>query len=139
MNSWDIRDVLHWSYWLTQPLTAQGRVAVMLWIVMAALVVAGLIGFFLYSYGQRKALRKVWYELALGGISGGLYGLLWMGLRQERIPLWSLRLWLVPLWAFLIWRAYRAYRFYSKRLPQIKAEQTQKARREQYLPKPHRS
>jgi hypothetical protein len=64
----------------------------------------------------------------------GIIGLVFFFFRQQSIPVFGLRIWFL-FWAiaFASWFAV-IMKYVLKRVPEIKAEQAEKARKEKYLP-----
>lgn len=130
-----IRNLFYWSYWFSQPYIARGTVfTAWLWAFLL-LVLAGLVAKILSQYQKFEPQRKFFGRIASLGLTMGLTGLVWFGLRQQRIPFLAWRVWLL-LWVvvFVVW-AWKILVYAVKRMPTIKREQAQRLQREKYLPK----
>ena len=130
-----IKNLLYWSYWFSQPYIARGGLAWVWFGGFMALLIGGVALQIARQY-QTEALKKEvlrrWVNLLL---TMGILGLIWMFLRQERIPVLAWRAWLLIWLALgLVW-LYKIFRYSIKRLPAIRAEQAEKERMEKYLPK----
>ncbi len=123
------------SYWFSQPLIARDGLRLVFWAVFLVLVVATVV-FYALKYREIDRLYKSFWtklvRLSLG--SAVLFGL-WFCFRQERVAFLSWRFWLVLGFAYLVYRGYKIYIYYTKRIPEIRAQSTQKMIKDKYLPK----
>ncbi len=130
------KNLLHFSYWFSQPdPTMQGVRS--FWIIFfAAIIVLGILVFVVRMLKKENALRLVLGRFANACFTLGFLGLLWFAFRQENVSFLSWRFWM-GLWvvAAVLW-AGSILRYTIKRLPLIKAENKEREMREKYLPRP---
>lgn len=130
----DVKNLFYLSYWFSQPFSAEGRIFWAWIIIFLVFILAGIITLFVRHFQVEKFNRQILQKYATGGIVFGLLGLLWFFFRQERVLLFSLRFWiLVWFGAFIFWLV-RLCLFVMRRLPAIRIEQAERARKKQYLP-----
>jgi len=123
------------SYWFNQPFPALGWIK-WTWVVIFLCLVA--IGFVLMLIKQikikDKIIKKIYSKFANLVFFTGIFGLLWMFFRQERVPLLSMRFWLLLIGLVFIFGLYRVLRYIFKRLPAIKREKFERENIKRYIP-----
>lgn len=129
------RNLLDWSYWFYQPFTAHGWVFLVWLLGFLALVLVGIVAYYLRAKQQSNITREFYRRLGSLGATMGLFGLMWLFFRQERITFLSWRFWLL-LWlvVFVYWSIKLIY-YIVKRLPQAKEERAKRELVEKYLPR----
>jgi hypothetical protein len=131
----NIKNLFDYYYWFRQPYIAYGRT---LWLIVGIFlffIVAGLVCRIIKQYVQNKAGKTILHRAGTFGITMGFLGLLWMFLRQERVPFLAWRFWLLILLAVSVWWAVRIVLFACRRAPKIQEENDRKKQMEKYLPK----
>ncbi len=133
-----LSNLLYTSYWFSQPYIARGATA-WAWIsIFLALVLIGIVAQIVRSTSVDQLKQEVLRKVSLLTLTFGLLGLIWFFLRQERIPFLAWRFWLL-LWVLgFVWWAASTLRYILKRVPQIRSEHAERAKRDKYLPKPSR-
>ncbi len=127
--------LLHWSYWFSQPLIARDAVGVTLWIIMALFAIGVVTFYVLYRYEIDPVRKTFWTKAVRLNAVAGLVFSLWFYFRQERVAILAWRFWLLLGTLYLVYRGYGLYRYYTKRIPEIRAQTTQRLVRQKYLPK----
>jgi hypothetical protein len=131
----DITNLLELSYWFQQPFIARGTTT---WIWVGIFLFGIFVGLILKFIGQKleeKYQKKMLNSFSNLGLGAGLLGLLWLFFRQEQVPFFAWRFWLIFLVAWALVVIVKNILFMVRRLPQIRAEHTEKAIKEKYLPK----
>jgi hypothetical protein len=125
----------HASYWFNQPLIARGWIFTVWLCAFLGIFLAGLVAFFLSQRQSFPAQSRWFARLAHCLLTMGFVALVWLGLRQERIPFLAWRFWIL-LWLILliVWLV-KLGLYAVKRLPEIKREHAERAAREKYLTK----
>ena len=122
------------EYWLRQPAIASGFV---LWIFFGLflLLIAGSIVLKIFSQYQDNKINKVITRRFSGfGAVMGLWGFVWLFLRQENVVFFGWRLWFL-LWILTsLWWLANILRYIIKRVPEIKTEKIKIERLAKYLP-----
>jgi hypothetical protein len=130
----NITNIFEWSYWFYQPFIARGN-TVWIWVsIFLFCVLAGLICKFIAQKAEVKYKKRIINSFANVGLSAGLFGLLWLFFRQERVPFLAWRFWLLIIVGGALFVVIKNLKFIIKRLPAIRAEQAEKAVKEKYLP-----
>ena len=123
------------SYWFNQPYIARGWV---MWVWVGGflgLVLAGIILRMLSQINRDHLMREVFRRFSNLGVVTGMLGLVWLFLRQQRVPFLAWRFWLL-FWAVIfIWWLVKVLKYSIKRIPEIKKEQAERTEKEKYLPK----
>lgn len=122
------------SYWLKQPVIAS-RSIYYIWLGgLLVLVAAGLASLISERFIQSSVNKKILSKFGDLLSSMGIAGLILFFFRQQSVPLLGLRFWFL-FWVviFAIWLA-KILKYIILRVPEIKIEQTEKARKEKYLP-----
>jgi hypothetical protein len=122
------------SYWLNQPVIATKSVY-FIWLIGLLAVFAIGLGSLIFSSVAKSNLNKTILK-KFGDLFSdmGIAGLFFFFCRQQSIPLFGLRIWfLIWLIVFVIWLGF-VLKYLLKRVPAIKLEQEEKARKEKYLP-----
>jgi|GEM_PF-373183 len=131
----NIRNLVHLDYWFGQPFTAQG---ISLWLLLGGFlvcIVVGLVAIIVSQYQQEKFKKIILKRFGSVGVSMGFVGMIWMFFRQEGIVFLSWRFWML-LWVVVSgWRLWKIRVYMSQRIPDMKAEEENRARIEKYLPK----
>lgn len=126
-------NLFYFSYWFSQPLTARGAV-MWAWVGgFLAIVLFGLVMQILRLYQKQKWSKEISRRFGNWGVNMGLWGLLWMFFRQERIAFLAWRFWVI-IWLVVtaIW-LYRLLYYVIKRVPKIKEEEAVKELKNKYL------
>jgi hypothetical protein len=103
-----IKNFFLWSYWFSMPLLARGGVYYLWFGFFGAVLLAGIVLFFLRYHEKDSLQQEVFKRFGMIGVVMGLYGLIWLFFRQERIPFFAWRFWLIPwvplmaLWALFL-------------------------------------
>ncbi len=129
-----ILHLLTWSYWFAVPTVISYSALLTLVIVFGLMFLAG-ITFKKVSHDVRiekfsaKVLARWGSLLTVMAVLGYLY----VFLRYERTPLFSLRMFL-GLWVvgFIYW-AYRIYVYQTKKIPELRARHDRDAQKYAYL------
>ena len=99
------------------------------------MIIAGLVAKIVAQYQEDK-FKKIILKRSGGiGIGMGFLGMVWMFFRQEGIVFLSWRFWLLMWVLALGWRFYRVVKYATHRIPDMKTEESNRARIEKYLPK----
>jgi len=131
----NIKNLFDYYYWFRQPYIAYGKT---LWLIVGFFlffIIAGLVCRIMKQYAQNTAYKTLLHRLGTLGLTMGFLGLLWMFLRQERVPFLAWRFWLLILLAVFIWWAIKILLFVLRRAPKLKEENDRKKQMEKYLPK----
>lgn len=123
------------SYWLSQPFMARGAVALAFWFLLVGLFVLGIVLSTIPRKYPQLAARVALERFGNCFLTTGLFGLLLFFFRQSQVFFLAWRVWFL-LWlvVFFIWLLPIVV-YAVRRIPQIKAEKLERAKREQYLPK----
>ncbi|TAN32659.1 hypothetical protein EPN28_04010 [Patescibacteria group bacterium] len=130
--SW--KNLFDTHYWFSQPYIAHGKA---LWLLVGLCLLHIVVGLFLraFSYYQKdKVNASICKRFSSLLATTGVLGVIWLFLRQERIPFLAWRFWLLILAGIYVWWLSSVVRFAVKRAPQIRQEQEQRARLGKYLP-----
>lgn len=130
-----IGNLFYWTYWFNQPYIARGWV---MWVWVGGflgLVIAGIVLRILSQIKKDHLIQTVLQRFSNIGFTMGIFGLVWMFLRQQRVPFLAWRFWLLPWIAIFIWWMVKLIRYSVKRLPEIKKEKEERELKEKYLPK----
>ncbi len=124
------------SYWFATPRVISTTGLTVLLVVFGGMMILGLA---LKSASQKGTIERFlakavqrWGSMSL---TMGLLGLIYVFLRYERVPFFSLRMWL-GLWAIgLAFWAYKIWRYQTKKLPELRERYAEDAKRYAFLPK----
>jgi len=122
-----------WHYWLAQPYIAHGW-TMGFWVIgFLVFLLAGLVARIITAKRAKTPVINVWNRLANSCLLFGFFGLVWMFMRQERVPFLAWRFWLwIPL-AHFCWTVFKTIKFFVARYPKIKIERAQREIKEKYL------
>lgn len=125
---------LYSTYWFNQPDPADGRILWLWLVILVGLTAFGVAALFFGRKSSDRALALFSRRLSNCLIWLGVVGLLFFLLRQERVAFLGWRVWFL-LWSVgaIIW-ASRLTLFWIKRVPAIRAEQEERAAREEFMP-----
>ncbi|MBU0546347.1 hypothetical protein KKA13_03785 [Patescibacteria group bacterium] len=130
-----VLNLFYWSYWFNQPYIARGWV---MWVWVGGflgLVLTGIIMRMMSQIKEDNLIKEVFRRFSNLGVVMGVCGLVWLFLRQQRVPFLAWRFWLLFWLIILIWWLVKVLRYSIKRIPEIKREQTERMAKEKYLPK----
>ncbi len=129
-----VKNLFYWSYWFGQPYIARGTV-LKIWVGgFLLLVLAGLLLRIWRQYQQDSVRREIIRRFSNIGLALGMLGLLWMFLRQERVPFLAWRFWLwLWLLGFVGW-LFSVVKYAVKRAPAIRKVKAAMEAKEKYLP-----
>ena len=129
-----IKNLFYSSYWFNQPLILRGwELAVWLGSFLAIILV-GLISLWLRHRLSGSPERNFYGKLSAAALTLGLWGLVWLLLRQERVYFLAWRFWLWLWLALSVLWAVHLIRYWFKRVPIIRQDHAARAAREKYLP-----
>jgi phosphotransferase system glucose/maltose/N-acetylglucosamine-specific IIC component len=129
-----LANLFYSTYWFKQPVVAT-KSAYFIWLIGLLAVFAVGLGALIASSAAKSNLNKTILRKFGDLFSNmGIAGLLLFFCRQQSIPLFGLRIWFL-VWGivFAIWLGF-VLKYLFKRVPAIKLEQEEKARKEKYLP-----
>lgn len=109
-----------------------------MWVWLGGFLAIVLIGLVLRIWRQfslDKELKEAMRRFGNIGLTMGTIGLIWMWLRQERVPFLAWRFWLLFWLLILVWWLADTVRYTIKRIPEIKRAKAERLAREKYLPK----
>jgi hypothetical protein len=131
----NFKHLVQLDYWFGQPFSAQGLT---LWFLVGGflvLIITGLVAKIVAQYQEDKFKKIILKRSGSIGIGMGFLGMVWMFFRQEGIIFLSWRFWLL-MWVLVLgWRLYRVLKYATHRIPDMKTEESNRARIEKYLPK----
>jgi hypothetical protein len=129
-----IRNLLYLSYWFKQPVIATRSVYLVWLFGLLVMVAVGIACYVWRRYAATKILNGVLEKIGNLASTMGITGLVFFFFRQQSVPFLGWRFWFL-LWGIIViaW-AGRIIKYIVKRVPEIKAEQEAKARKEKYLP-----
>lgn len=130
-----LKNLLMGSYWFSQPNPAQGKVIAIYLAILFGCLLAGLVVLLLRRFQTINALRALMLRYALFGFTFGIVGLLLFVFRQQRVFFLGWRMWFAVLDITMAVWLFRLLKYTFKRVPAIRAEQADRARKEKYLPK----
>ena len=129
-----LSNLLYSTYWFSQPDPADGQTEIWWLVVLIGFLAVGAVALTL----RRRLTDHVaaLFARRLGNCLAtlGIVGLLFFLLRQERVAFLGWRVWFL-LWAAAggVWAGRLAY-FWFKRAQAIRAEEKERAAREEFLP-----
>ncbi|MDO8499759.1 MAG: hypothetical protein Q7S66_03810 [bacterium] len=129
-----IKNLFFMSYWFDQPYIARGWV---MWVWVGGFLAIVLVGLILRIWRQvspDREIKEAMRRFSNLGLSMGVIGLIWMWLRQERVPFLAWRFWLLFWLLGFIWWLAACVRYTILRIPQIKKAKAERLAREKYLP-----
>ena len=127
-------NLFHASYWFKLPVIATKSVY-WVWLVGLLVIAAAGLGLLIAGAISKTTINKNLFK-KFGDLFStmGIVGLIFFAFRQQSIPLFGLRIWFLMLLVVgVIWLAV-VMKYLLKRVPEIKAQQEAKARKEKYLP-----
>lgn len=129
-----ILHLLTWSYWFAVPPVISYPALLTLVIVFGLMLLTG-ITFKKISHDVRieKFTAKILARWGSLLVVLGVLGYLYVFLRYERTPLFSLRLFLGVWMLGLIFWAYRIYTYQTKKIPELRARHERDAQKYAYL------
>ena len=123
------------DYWFGQPFSAHGAIFWVFTILFLALILGGIISRIVCQYQKDKTSKLILRRFSTFGMTLGLFGIIWLFLRQEKVVFLAWRFWLALWLVVAVWWLARILEYIVKRVPQIKKEKEERKRREKYLNK----
>ena len=122
------------TYWLKQPVIAINKVYYIWLVVLLVLTGTGLVCLIAERFTEKGINKKILDKFGDLSSSMGIAGLIFFFFRQQSVPLLGYRIWFL-LWAivFVAWLG-SILKYLFMRVPEVRAEQAEKARKEKYLP-----
>lgn len=122
------------SYWLNQPVIATKSVYFVWLIGLLVVFAGGLAALIAASFTKTNLNKTILKKFGDLFTNMGIAGLFFFFCRQQSVPLFGLRIWFL-IWAvvFAVWLGF-VLKYLLKRVPAIKTEQEEKAKKEKYLP-----
>jgi len=133
-----IKNLFYSSYWFDQPFPASGTVFFVLVGCFLLLLISGIVLRIISQRKKEKVDRLVFKRFSNFSMIMGLWGLVWMFFRQEKIIFLAWRFWMMLWLAVAIWWFARILDYVVRRVPIIKQEKAEKMEREKYLSKTHK-
>jgi len=126
------------SYWLTQPMTARGLVALYWWVFFLVVTIVGVLCLVIAWQRKSSASALVLKRYGDAGLTMGIVGALFFFFRQEQVFFFAWRIWLLLWLIVLIAWIIPITLYLFQRVPKIADDKRERAMREQYLPKAKR-
>ncbi|MEK7625459.1 MAG: hypothetical protein AAB467_03875 [Patescibacteria group bacterium] len=129
-----ITNLFYYTYWFKVPVIATGFVYWTMLLILIGLLALGLAASLARKSFEEKSFGKLAQKINNLGVGMGLSGLVLFFFRQQSAPVLGWRIWFL-VWgvSLIIWLA-MIIRYYVKRVPAIKAEQSARHEKEKYLP-----
>lgn len=127
-------NLFYYSYWFKVPVIATGSVYWTMLVALLGLVAVSIAAAVAGDTLERKSLGNLARKIFNLSLSMGLTGLVLFFFRQESAPLLGWRIWFL-VWGvvLVIWTA-MILRYFFLRVPQIRAENSERQQKEKYLP-----
>ena len=122
------------TYWFSQPVIASRNVYLFWLVSLIVLSGTGFACLIAEKFTQKGINKKILDKFGDLFTSMGISGLILFFFRQQSVPLLGYRFWFLG-WAiiFVIWLAL-ILKYLILRVPEVRVEQAEKARKEKYLP-----
>ncbi len=123
------------DYWFNQPFSAHGVTFWVFVFLFLALILGGIISRIICQYKKEKIDKFILRRFSTFGMTLGLFGIIWLFLRQEKVPFLAWRFWLLLWLVIAIWWLAKILEYIVRRVPQIRQEQKERKKRDKYLTK----
>ena len=121
------------DYWFGQPFSAHGVSFWIFAIFFLVLILGGIISRIICQYKKEKIDKVILKRFSTFGMTLGLFGIIWLFLRQEKVPFLAWRFWLM-LWVIIaVWWLSKILEYIVRRVPQINQEKEERKKRDKYL------